>query len=229
MDGVQAQGGIAGIQTRPEQTLIRGYPGLTQKVAVFPFGELIWNELQPGAQLPQHSHPELQFGFALAGHDSFELLVGDEPFPLEVGSGLAYSLGSDVRHGAAYRGVGPIYTVDVKVRLRPEGRDAMSSGLIVCVPDARETSWGTLFSYRTPFGMCEYAVIHPGMSMAAGGHEATYDHVYRMYLDTWSACGITRLTGNLPLPRAGERPLHVVTLRLSMEAENGVEPSVYTR
>jgi quercetin dioxygenase-like cupin family protein len=65
--------------------------------------------IDPGAVVPEHSHPHEQTGFVLEGTLTF-LVDGEE---IAVSAGDSYALPGDEPHGAENRGDVPVRGVDV--------------------------------------------------------------------------------------------------------------------
>lgn len=67
-------------------------------------------ELEPGAEVPMHSHSNEQHGFV---HEGRLTLTFEDRADLTVASGEGYVLESDEPHGAANRGDEPVVAIDV--------------------------------------------------------------------------------------------------------------------
>jgi quercetin dioxygenase-like cupin family protein len=79
-------------------------------------------EIEPGAEVPEHSHPHEQAGVVVEGQLTFVLEDGTER---TVGPGDSYSLASDEVHGAENRGEVRVVGYDVfsPPRTEPDWKD----------------------------------------------------------------------------------------------------------
>ena len=66
-------------------------------------------EIEPGAVVPEHSHPHEQAGYLTEGVLTFVLEDGER----EVGPGESYSIAGDERHAAENRGDETVRGVDI--------------------------------------------------------------------------------------------------------------------
>jgi hypothetical protein len=133
----------------------RDLPGLIQQVAALPNGELILNKIEPGAVLPRHSHPHLQFGFALIGR--FDLLAGEPLSRHGVGSERAYLLRGRTPHTATQEGKSPVFSIDLKLLIPRESLPDVN----FFEPVIERLRWGKRYSYYLPWFDCEYIKLDP--------------------------------------------------------------------
>ena len=78
-------------------------------------------DIEPGAEVPEHSHPHEQTGYIFEGTLTF-LVDGEE---LEVAAGDSYAIPGDEAHAAENRGEMPVRGVDIfsPPRENPDWKD----------------------------------------------------------------------------------------------------------
>lgn len=144
---------------------VRHFEGLSQRYVSLPVGEVVLTRMEPDCDLPSHRHLEGQFGFAAIG--AFDFQVGEYERLETMTGNRAYTLASNITHGARSQQGDATFTLDLKLRpISNRGADGQGAVAGMTLQELREApmSWGQAFVHDEGLWSCRHLLLSPGKS-----------------------------------------------------------------